>query len=105
MQFTFGMLEDEERRKKATMLDEVSQIVDFRRIEKLLLKIYKHGDRPPIPPLMLFKALLDVGVRAGGEYEARCCPFSRLIRERCVREQWKVDKTPQAGRDKRGKFP
>lgn len=58
MQFTFGMLEDRERRKKASMLDEVAEVVDFRRIEKLLLKMYKHVGRPPIPPLVLFKALL-----------------------------------------------
>jgi len=58
MQFTFGMLEDEERRKKVSMLDKVSQVIDFHRIEKLLLKMYKGNGRPPIPPLMLFKALL-----------------------------------------------
>lgn len=59
MQFTFGMREDQERRKKQSMLDEVARVVDFRRIEKRLLKkMYKHGGRPPIPPLTLFKALL-----------------------------------------------
>ena len=58
MQFTFGMMEDQERRKKATMLDEVAKIIDFGRMEKPLSAMYKYGGRPPIPPLMLFKALL-----------------------------------------------
>lgn len=58
MQFTFGMLEDQERRKKQSMLDEVAKVVDFGRVEKLLEKMYRRGGRPPIPPLMLFKALL-----------------------------------------------
>ena len=55
MQFTFGMLEDHERRKKAAMLGEASQIVDFRRFENLLLKMYEQGGRPPLPPLMPFE--------------------------------------------------
>lgn len=59
MQVTFGMIEDQNRRQKATMLDDVLKIIDFRGIEKLLLKMYKgKTGRPPIPPLMLFKALL-----------------------------------------------
>jgi len=58
MQPTFGMLEDQARRKKTSMLDEIGTVIDFRRIEKLLLKMYKGGGRPPIPPVMLFKALL-----------------------------------------------
>lgn len=58
MQFTFGMLEDQERRQKQSMLDEVAKVVDFSRVGKLLSKMYRHGGRPPIPPLMLFKALL-----------------------------------------------
>jgi len=58
MQPTFGMLEDQARRKKKSMLDEIGKVIDFRRIEKLLLKMYKGGGRPPIPPVMLFKTLL-----------------------------------------------
>lgn len=59
MQPTFGMIEDQNRRQKATMLDDVMEIIDFGRIEQLLLKMYKgKTGRPPIPPLMLFKALL-----------------------------------------------
>ncbi len=58
MQPTFGMLEDQSRRKKESMLDGIGEVIDFGRIEKLLLKMYKGGGRPPIPPLMLFKALL-----------------------------------------------
>ncbi|MBF0291829.1 MAG: hypothetical protein HQK86_06685 [Nitrospinae bacterium] len=40
------------------MLDDAVNVIEFTRIEKLLLKMYKGGGRPPIPPLMLFKALL-----------------------------------------------
>jgi len=58
MQPMFGMLEDHARRKKESMLDEIGKVMDFRRIEKLLLKMYNGGGRPPIPPVMLFKALL-----------------------------------------------
>ncbi|MFQ5432478.1 MAG: transposase [Nitrospinota bacterium] len=59
MQVTFGMIEDQIRRQKAAMLDEVHEIIDFRSIEKLLLKMYKgRTGRPPIPPLILFKAIL-----------------------------------------------
>ena len=59
MQMTFGMYEDENRRKKATMLDKVGDVIDFSKLENLLLKMYRgHTGRPPIPPLMLFKALL-----------------------------------------------
>ena len=59
MQITFGMMEDQSRRKKGTMLDEMVEIIDFRNIEELLMGMYKGGTgRPPIPPLMLFKALL-----------------------------------------------
>ena len=59
MQMTFGMYEDENRRKKATMLDHVGDVIDFSKLENLLLKMYRgHTGRPPIPPLMLFKALL-----------------------------------------------
>ncbi len=59
MQPAFGMIEDQNRRQKATMLDDVMEVIDFSSIEKLLLKMYKgKTGRPPIPPLMLFKALL-----------------------------------------------
>jgi len=58
MQPTFGMIDDQVRRKKITMLDQIADVIDFRRIEKILLKAYKGGGRPPIPPIMLFKALL-----------------------------------------------
>lgn len=59
MQVTFGMIEDQNRRQKQTMLDDITKIIDFRAIEKLLIKMYKgKTGRPPIPPLMLFKALL-----------------------------------------------
>jgi len=59
MQTTFGMLEDEARRKKQTMLDNIEGVIDFSKIEKLLLKMYRgNSGRPPIPPLTLFKALL-----------------------------------------------
>ena len=58
MQPTFGMNDDQVRRKKITMLDQIADVIDFRRIEKILLKAYKGGGRPPIPPIMLFKALL-----------------------------------------------
>jgi hypothetical protein len=57
-QITFGQLDDQIRRKKQSMLDDVNNVIDFKRIEKLLLKMYKGGGRPPIPPVMLFKALL-----------------------------------------------
>jgi len=43
MQPTFGMLEDQARRKKESMLDEIGKVMDFRRIEKLLFKMYKGG--------------------------------------------------------------
>jgi len=58
MQPTFGMLEDQARRKKESMLDDMTKVIDFGRIEKLLMRMYRGGGRPPIPPLMLFKALL-----------------------------------------------
>jgi len=58
MQITFGMMEDQNRRKKETMLDKVLEIIDFTQIEKLLSKMYSGQGRPPIPPVMLFKALL-----------------------------------------------
>tara|TARA_B100000315_G_scaffold34556_1_gene29244 strand:+ start:1888 stop:2568 length:681 start_codon:yes stop_codon:yes gene_type:complete len=41
------------------MLDHVGDVIDFSKLENLLLKMYRgHTGRPPIPPLMLFKALL-----------------------------------------------
>ena len=49
MQPTFGMIDDQVRRKKITMLDQIADVIDFRRIEKILLKAYKGGGRPPIP--------------------------------------------------------
>jgi len=58
IQITFGMVEDRNRRKKETMLDKVLEIIDFTRIERMLTKMYSGQGRPPIPPLMLFKALL-----------------------------------------------
>lgn len=58
MQVTFGMLDDQFRRKKDSMLDDVAKIIDFDRIEKILLKTYKGNGRPPIPPVILFKTLL-----------------------------------------------
>jgi IS5 family transposase len=59
MQITFGMMEDQSRRQKKTMLDDVVEIIDFQKIEDLLLGMYKgNTGRPPIPPLILFKALL-----------------------------------------------
>ncbi|MDH4182582.1 MAG: transposase [Nitrospinota bacterium] len=58
MQPTFGMIDDQVRRKKITTLDYIATVIDFRKIEKLLLKACKGGGRPPIPPIMLFKALL-----------------------------------------------
>lgn len=59
MGMTFGMMEDQLRRKKKTMLDDVLGMIDVQKIEGLLNRMYK-GDtgRPPIPPLILFKALL-----------------------------------------------
>lgn len=61
MQISFGMYEDQNRRLKKTMLEEVEKVLDFQKIEKLLLEMYVgpgQAGRPPIPPLMLFKALL-----------------------------------------------
>lgn len=59
MQISFGMYEDKNRRQKRTMLEEVDKVLDFPRIEKLLMEMYRgNTGRPPIPPLMLFKALL-----------------------------------------------
>jgi IS5 family transposase len=58
MQFTFGMLEDRERRQKESFLDRVNQIIDFSEIEKLLKTLYRNeAGRTPIPPLILFKTL------------------------------------------------
>ena len=57
IQPTFGMIDDEARRKKITMLDDIAEIIDFQQIEKLLMKMYKSKTgRPPILSLMLFKA-------------------------------------------------
>lgn len=58
-QITFGMYEDSNRRKKASMLDDIANIIDFKRVDAMLLTMYdgKTG-RPPIPPLMLFKMLI-----------------------------------------------
>lgn len=59
MQYTFGMMEDQERRQKDTFLDHVNRIIDFTEIEKLLEKMYRGKlGRDPIPPLILFKTLL-----------------------------------------------
>jgi len=59
MQISFGMYEDKNRRQKKTMLEEVDQVLDFPKIEKLLMEMYRgNTGRPPIPPLVLFKALL-----------------------------------------------
>lgn len=61
MQISFGMYEDQNRRQKKTMLEEVDKVLDFPRIENLLQRMYVgpgQAGRPPIPPLMLFKALL-----------------------------------------------
>src|SRR4030042_1902279 len=59
MQFTFGMMEDRERRHKDSFLDRVNEIIDFSEIEKLLKTLYKNeAGRNPIPPLILFKTLL-----------------------------------------------
>jgi transposase, IS5 family len=59
MQFTFGMMEDRERRQKDSFLDRVNEIIDFSEIEKLLNTLYKNeAGRNPIPPLILFKTLL-----------------------------------------------
>jgi transposase, IS5 family len=56
MPYSFGMMEDEERREKDTFLDRVIAIIDFSNIEKLLWKMYKNKlGRDPIPPLILFK--------------------------------------------------
>jgi len=51
-QITFGQLDDQIRRKKQSMLDDVNNVISFKRVEKLLLKMYKGGGRPPIPPVM-----------------------------------------------------
>lgn len=59
MQISFGMFEDQHRRQKKGMLDEIGSVIDFGKIEKLLLEMYVGTTgRPPIPPLILFKALL-----------------------------------------------
>jgi len=58
MQISFGMYEDKNRRLKKTMLEEVGKVLDFPKIEKLLTEMYRGTGRPPIPPLILFKALL-----------------------------------------------
>jgi transposase, IS5 family len=59
MQYTFGMMEDRERRQKDSFLDRVNTIIDFSKIEKLLQTMYKNDlGRNPIPPLILFKTLL-----------------------------------------------
>lgn len=60
MQISFGMYEDRSRRQKPCMLDEIIQIVNFKRIGQMLEEMYASGKagRPPIPPLILFKALL-----------------------------------------------
>jgi transposase, IS5 family len=59
MQYSFGMMEDRERRQKDTFLDRVNEIIDFSNIDKLLQKMYPSDlGRDPIPPLILFKTLL-----------------------------------------------
>lgn len=59
MQITFGMMEDRNRRQKKSMLEEIAGVLDFERIGRMLEKMYDGTTgRPPIPPLMLFKALL-----------------------------------------------
>ena len=59
MQISFGMYEDKNRRLKKTMLEEVDKVLDFPKIEKLLMEMYRGATgRPPIPPLILFKCLL-----------------------------------------------
>jgi len=59
MQISFGMYEDKNRRLKKTMLEEVDKVLDFPKIEKLLMEMYRgNTGRPPIPPLILFKCLL-----------------------------------------------
>jgi IS5 family transposase len=58
MQMTFGMYEDQDRRQKKTMLDEILQVIDFGKIERILQDMYTNEGRPPIPPLILFKILL-----------------------------------------------
>jgi transposase, IS5 family len=59
MQISFGMYEDKNRRQKKTMLEEMDKVLDFPKIEKLLTEMYRGTmGRPPIPPLILFKALL-----------------------------------------------
>ncbi len=59
MQISFGMYEDKNRRLKKTMLEKVDQVLDFPKIEKLLMEMYRgNRGRPPIPPLILFKCLL-----------------------------------------------
>jgi IS5 family transposase len=58
MQISFGMFEDNERRKKKTMLDDVVHVIDFKKIDSILQGMYSYEGRPPIPPLILFKTLL-----------------------------------------------
>jgi IS5 family transposase len=58
MQMTFGMHEDRERHQKKTMLDEIAQFIDFRKIDQILKGMYTNEGRPPIPPMILFKTLL-----------------------------------------------
>jgi transposase, IS5 family len=56
---TFGEYDDQVRRKKQSMLDEIDRLIDYRPIEAMLNRMYRGSrGRPPIPPLMLFKALL-----------------------------------------------
>jgi hypothetical protein len=40
MQISFGMFEDQHRRQKKGMLDEIGSVIDFGKIEKLLLEMY-----------------------------------------------------------------
>lgn len=59
IQLTFGMLEDQERRQKQSMLDDITRFIDFRPIAQRLEQMYsKKTGRPPIPPIILFKVLL-----------------------------------------------
>jgi IS5 family transposase len=60
MQMTFGTYEDQNRRKKETVLDTINELIDFRKIEQLLHTMYSSTPlgKPEIPPLILFKALL-----------------------------------------------
>jgi hypothetical protein len=51
MQISLGMYEDKNRRLKKTMLEEVDKVLDFSKIEKLLMEMYRgNTGRPPISP-------------------------------------------------------